>query len=70
MGFHNKVVSFGFVVAALAGICLAGAPHRAEAGIIPYSVIGAHEFDLPVKFEPFNAILSYNVYRDEDKAWS
>lgn len=42
---------------------------KAEAGLIPYSVIGVNEFNLPVNYQPFNVFLSYNVYRDEGKSW-
>ncbi len=57
------------IAAALVIGCLSGVSGKAEAGLIPYSVIGVNEFNLPVKYEPFNAFLSYNVYRDEGKSW-
>ncbi|UFS70686.1 transporter [Geomonas sp. RF6] len=53
----------------MAGICTTGTFSKAEASVIPYSVIGVHEFDLPVKYDPFNVILSYNIYNDDRNAW-
>ena len=70
MGLYRRKILFMIIVIVLAGIQLTATPRKADAGVIPYSVIGAHEFELPVKYEPFNAFLSYNVYRDESKAWS
>lgn len=58
-----------FFAVALVTVVLSGGLKKAEAGLIPYSVIGVNEFNLPVTYEPFNAFLSYNVYRDEGKAW-
>lgn len=55
---------------ALAVTLLSAVTTGAQAGLIPYSVIGVHEFDLPVTYQPFNAFLSYNVYRDEGKSWT
>jgi len=59
----------GIIAAALVSVCVAGVIQNSEAGLIPYSVIGVNEFNLPIKYEPFNAFLSYNIYRDEGKAW-
>jgi len=56
------------VVAALA--FSPGTAKQAEASVIPYSVIGVHEFDLPVKYDPFNVILSYNIYNDDRNTYS
>ncbi len=39
-------------------------------GIIPYSVIGTNEYNLPVGFdEPINLLLSYNVWTNIDQAY-
>jgi hypothetical protein len=66
-------MSFCFIAAALMSVCLAGVSGKAHAGIIPYSVIGPHEFQLPVGDNiPKNGLpilLSYNTWRDEGKAW-
>jgi len=56
-------------VAALVAVGFTAELEKAEAGLIPYSVIGTNEFNLPVQYEPFNAFLSYNVFRDEGKSW-
>lgn len=57
----------------LGAVFLAGGAGKADAGIIPYSVIGPHEYQLPVGNEipkdGINLLLSYNTYRDEGKAW-
>ena len=58
---------------ALGGVVFAGAAGTAHAGIIPYSVIAPHEYQLPVGAEipkdGINLLLSYNTFRDEGKAW-
>ncbi len=58
---------------ALGGVVFAGAAGKAHAGIIPYSVIAPHEYQLPVGAEipkdGINLLLSYNTFRDEGKAW-
>lgn len=39
-------------------------------GIIPYSVIGTNEYNLPVGFdEPINLLLSYNVWTNINQNW-
>lgn len=46
---------------------------KLHAGIIPYSVIAPHQYQLPVGDEipkdGINLLLSYNTWRDEGKAW-
>jgi len=73
MQLHRTILG-GFLSAALAIICLSGATKNVEAGIIPYSVIAPHEYQLPVgndiPKDGINLLLSYNTYRDENKAWS
>lgn len=57
----------------MGGVILAGMAGKADAGIIPYSVIAPHEYQLPVGAEipkdGINLLLSYNTFRDEGKAW-
>jgi Putative MetA-pathway of phenol degradation len=73
MSLLQKRVSFAVIVAALASVFLAGVSSKADAGVIPYSVIGPHEYQLPVGKEipkdGLNLLLSYNTYRDEGRAW-
>ena len=39
-------------------------------GIIPYSVIGTNEYNVPVGFdEPINLLLSYNVWTNINQVW-
>jgi len=68
MHFVSKKKCFGFVIAALVCISLCGVAFKADAGIIPYSVIAPHEYQLPIGDEiPNNGttlLLSYNTYRD------
>ena len=65
----NVMIRMAAITLTLTLICL-GAARIVRAGTIPYSVIGSNEFNLPVKYEPFNVWLSYNVYRDEGKTWA
>lgn len=61
------------VVVALCGLCLVCQVDTARAGLIPYSFIQAHAFQLPIGKEvPADGIdlyISYNTYREEGKAW-
>lgn len=74
MSFTLKQFSLGIAAAALSTTCLSGAMNRAEAGIIPYSVIAPHEYQLPVGDEipkgGTTLLLSYNTYREEGKAYN
>ncbi|MDD2319838.1 MAG: transporter [Geobacteraceae bacterium] len=73
MSLLQRRVSFAVIVAALASVFLVGASTKADAGIIPYSVIGPHEYQLPVGDEipkdGINLLLSYNTFRDESDAY-
>lgn len=73
MSLLQKRVSFAVIIAALASTFLVGVSSKADAGIIPYSVIAPHEYQLPVGKEipkdGINLLLSYNTFRDEGKAW-
>jgi hypothetical protein len=73
MSLFQKRVSFAVIISAMASIFMAGITSKADAGIIPYSVIGPHEYQLPVGKEipkdGINLLLSYNTFRDEGKAW-
>lgn len=61
------------MAAAIVTVCLFGVSTKARAGIIPYSVIAPHEYQLPVgdaiPKDGINLLLSYNTFRDEGKAW-
>lgn len=69
----NKVVP-GIIATACAGVCLSGATKKAEAGIIPYSVIAPHEYQLPIGDQipkgGTTLLLSYNTYREEGRAYN
>jgi len=73
MNSTKKTYGYVIIVVVLVGLCLSGFSGKAHAGIIPYSVIGPHEFQLPVGDDiPKNGLpilLSYNTYREEGKAW-
>lgn len=53
--------------------CLVGVSGEASAEIIPNSVIVPHEYQFPpvpaIPSEGITGVLSYNLYRDEGKAW-
>jgi len=61
------------MAAAIVTVCLCGVFSKAHAGIIPYSIIAPHQYQLPVGDEipkdGINLLLSYNTWRDEGKAW-
>jgi len=69
----KKTFCSGIMVMAFIGLCLSAFSGKALAGIIPYSVIGPHEFQLPVGDDipagGLPILLSYNTYREEGKAW-
>lgn len=73
MDFLRKRAVFAMVAAVLSSMCTLGVVDRADAGIIPYSVIAPHEYQLPVgkeiPKEGINLLLSYNTFRDEGKAY-
>jgi len=73
MNRTKKTFCSGIIVMAVVGLCLSGFSGTALAGIIPYSVIGPHEFQLPVGDDipagGLPILLSYNTYREEGKAW-
>ncbi len=46
-------------------------PVAAKADDITFSVIGAHEYELPVDYtKPFNAIVQYGEFNDNSQAWN
>ena len=51
----------------LAALFLAFAP-SAQAQII-FDVIGPHEYDLPVDFDPFNVFVQYGYVQNDSKFW-
>jgi len=73
MSLILRKVSFALAAAALVTVGLTGVASKVDAGIIPYSVIGPHEYQLPVGKEipedGIDLLLSYNTFRDEGKAW-
>lgn len=44
---------------AVPGLCLTVVPGPARASDITFAVIGPHEYDLPVNFDPFNVFVQY-----------
>jgi hypothetical protein len=48
MGFRTRNIFLASIAAVLVSFCLAGGAGKAHAGIIPYSVIAPHEYQLPV----------------------
>lgn len=62
------------VVSVVVSIFASGIVSNIEAGIIPYSVIAPHEYQLPVGDQipegGTTLLLSYNTYRDESKAYN
>jgi len=73
MGFRTRNIFLASIAAVLVSFCLAGGAGKAHAGIIPYSVIAPHEYQLPVgdaiPKDGINLLLSYNTFRDEGRAW-
>ena len=73
MSLLQSKVFLSVIVAALVSVCLIGVSRKADAGIIPYSVIAPHEYQLPVgdaiPKDGITLLLSYNTYREEGKAW-
>jgi hypothetical protein len=73
MQLMKKRLNYCLVIAVTACSWL-GIAVNADAGIIPYSVIAPHEYQLPVgkeiPKEGTNLLLSYNAFRDEGKAWN
>jgi hypothetical protein len=73
MQLKKQKLCICLVLAAMLSVFLPGISGKADAGIIPYSVIAPHEYQLPVGDEiPKNGtdlLLSYNTFRDEGKAW-
>jgi hypothetical protein len=73
MNLMHRKLSGCLIAAGLAIVTLSATARNAGAGIIPYSVIAPHEYQLPVgddiPKEGINLLLSYNTYRDETRAW-
>jgi len=73
MHYLHRNIYLGFIAVLSLSICLVGTLTKVEAGIIPYSVIAPHEYQMPVGSEipkeGINLLLSYNTFRDEGKAW-
>jgi len=73
MSLLQRKIFLSVIAAALISVCLPGMSRKADAGIIPYSVIAPHEYQLPVGDEipkdGINLLLSYNTWRDEGDAY-
>lgn len=73
MGLLFRKVFLSVVFTCLGFICFVGVSGKAEAGIIPNSVIVPHEYQFPpaavIPPEGFTGILSYNIFRDEGEAY-
>ncbi len=72
MAAINKVFFLCLVTTFLlvSGLTKATQSFAATEGIIPYSVIGTNEYNLPVGFdEPINLLLSYNVWTNTNQNW-
>jgi hypothetical protein len=73
MNTLRRRIFFAVIAAALGSVCLVGVSTKADAGIIPYSVIAPHEYQLPVgdaiPKDGITLLLSYNTFREEGKAW-
>ncbi len=52
-------------IAALAAIGLMSTPASSDS--IPFSIIGPHEYDFPVNFDPFHVFVAYGEYNHRDK---
>ncbi|WP_317973431.1 transporter [Novosphingobium pituita] len=59
-----KIATIGCAMSAWLG--LAG---QANAEDITFAVIGPHEYDLPVDFKPFNALVQYGEYNSGSRAY-
>lgn len=73
MNSRMRSVCCALAAVAMGAVFFAGSAGKADAGIIPYSVIAPHEYQLPVgdaiPKDGINLLLSYNTFRDEGKAW-
>jgi len=73
MQLRKQKLFFSLVLTGMVSVILTGVSGKADAGIIPYSVIAPHEYQLPVGDEipkkGTDLLLSYNTFRDEGKAW-
>jgi hypothetical protein len=73
MSIMSKRVLLSAVIAFLGFTSLIAVPGKAEAGIIPNSVIVPHEYQFPpvlaIPKEGIAGVLSYNLFRNEREAW-
>jgi len=73
MGFLLRKVCLSVVFTILGFVSIVGVSGKADAGIIPNSVIAPHEYQFPpvavIPPEGFTGILSYNIFREEGKAY-
>jgi len=74
MSVARRIAFLTIMSATMVTVSLFGAVSGVHAGIIPYSVIAPHEYQLPVgdaiPKDGINLLLSYNTFRDEGKAWN
>ena len=73
MGLLFRKVFLSVVFSFLGFVCFVVVSGKADAGIIPNSVIAPHEYQFPpatvIPKEGFTGILSYNIFREEGKAY-
>ncbi len=74
MSLVQRKVSSVVLAAVLVSVFMVSLANRADAGIIPYSVIAPHDYQFPVGSEipdgGINVLLSYNTFRDESDAYN
>jgi hypothetical protein len=56
-------------LAAVTGVAAILAAATAAADDITFAVIGPHEYDLPVNYQPFNALVQYGEWNDNHQSW-
>jgi hypothetical protein len=56
--------------ATVAASAVAGLTSQAMASDITFAVIGPHEYELPVNYEPFNALVQYGEINDNSRVWN
>lgn len=68
----KRVVKQGtsLVVVSLMLLLVGGGMSSVTASGITFANIGPHEYDLPVNFEPFNAVVQYGWWNDDDKVFA
>lgn len=60
----------GYVVVSLMLLLVGGGMSNVTASGITFANIGPHEYGLPLNFEPFNAVVQYGWWNDDDKVFA